>query len=139
MSTQLVFQVADFTPFTKIISADMNSRFQDIKDRFNWAGNTTTGLGDDNVQSNTVSGGGLTRATKLKLGTAGQVLINDGTGAMSSEATLSVTRGGSGLNIVIGSQNPGDVIQVNSTATAFEVSPPTAVSASLRVYQYLFF
>lgn len=85
MATNLVYQVANFTPFTKIISADVNSRFQNIKDRFNWDGTTNTGLGDDNIQSNTVSGGGLTRSSKLKAGTPGQLVVNALTTGYMSE------------------------------------------------------
>lgn len=85
MATNLIYTVSDFTPFTKILSADVNSRFQDIKNRLNWGGGTdaTTGLGDDNIQSNTASGGGLTRSTKLKAGTAHILLVNGSDGKMS--------------------------------------------------------
>lgn len=133
----LSYSVADFVPLTKILSADVNSRFQDIKSRFNWDGTTaTTGLGDSNIISNSVSGNGLTRATKLKPGTANFVVINDGTGKMSEEVTLNVSRGGTGLAIVPGSQNPGDVLQVNSTSSALVIGAPTGVPASLRLYQF---
>lgn len=120
------------------MSANINQDKADIRSRLNWAGGTdaTTGLGDDNLQSVAASGGGLTRATKLKLGTASYVLINSGTGAMSEEAQLATSRGGTGLNVVPGSQSAGDVVQINSALTAFEVAAPSAVSASLRLYQF---
>lgn len=138
MATTLTYTNSAFTPFTKISSTAVNQYFTDIRSRINWAGGTSavTGLGDDNIQSVAASGGGLTRATKLKLGTASHVVINDGTGAMSSEAQLALTRGGTGISITAASQQAGDVIQINSTLTALEIGPPTAVPASLRVYQF---
>lgn len=138
MATTLTYTVSAYTPFTKILSANINQDKADIRSRINWAGGSdaTTGLGDDNIQGITASGGGLTRATKLKLGTANYVLINSGTGAMSEEAQLATSRGGTGLNIVPGSQQAGDVLQINAGLTAFEVSAPTAIPASLRLYQF---
>lgn len=138
MATTLTYTISAYVPFTKILSASLNQDKTDIQNRINWAGgsSTTTGLGDDNLQSNSVAGGGLTRATKLKLGTASHVVINDGTGAMSSEAQLALTRGGTGISITAASQSPGDVIQVNSTSTGLEISAPTGVPASLRIFQF---
>ncbi len=138
MATTLTYTVSPYVPFQKILSANINQDKTDIQSRINWAGGTsaTTGLGDDNLQSVAASGGGLTRATKLKLGTADHVLINSGTGAMSSEAQLAITRGGTGLNITIASQSPGDIFQVNSTSTALVLSQPTAVPSSLKMFQF---
>lgn len=134
----LSYTVSDFTPFTKIVSADVNSRFSDIKSRLNWAGgtDTTTGLGDSNIQSNAASGGGLTRSTKLKSGTSNYVVINDSSGNMTEEAQLATSRGGTGIAITAASQNPGDVIQVNSTSTALTIGAPLAAASSLRIFQY---
>lgn len=60
------------------------------------------------VAVSTISNGAITNAkvaaaaaiarTKLANGTADHVLINDGSGTMSSEATLNVSRGGTGLD-----------------------------------------
>lgn len=83
------YSVSDFVAYTKIRSADVNSKFTSVRTFFN-----TTKLDDDNIQN-----AGITRATKLKLGTANYVLINDGTGAMSEEATLAKTRGGAGASM----------------------------------------
>ncbi len=127
MATILTYSVADFVAFTKIVSADMNTKLNDIKSRFNWAGGSdaATGLGDDNIQSITASGGGLTRATKLKLGTANHVLINSGTGAMSSEAQLAVSRGGLGLDFTASlAANAGNAIIVNAAGNALTLGSP---------------
>lgn len=135
MATSLVYTVPPYIPFTKILSANANQDKTDIQNRINWAGGTsaTTGLGDDNVQSNTASGGGLTRSSKLKAGTASYVIVNDGTGKMSEAAQLSLTQGGTGTTITL--TNPGDVLQVNpgGTALILAVSP---ASPPLRVYMY---
>lgn len=55
--------------------------------------NTITGLADANV----ASGAAIARS-KLASGTASHVVINDGSGVLSSEAQLSPGRGGSGVN-----------------------------------------
>jgi hypothetical protein len=129
MATTLSYSVPDFEPFTKIVSADMNTKLNEIKSRINWAGGSdaTTGLGDDNIQSNTASGGGLTRSTKLKAGTASHVIINDGSGLMSSEAQLATTRGGTGFSPTL-TGNGGKAIVVNAGGTAFELGSPEQAS-----------
>lgn len=135
MATTLVYTVTPYVPFTKILSASVNQDKTDIQNRLNWSGGTdaTTGLGDDNLQSNTASGGGLTRASKLKVGTVSYVLINDGTGKMSEEQYLAISRGGLGNTVPL--TNPGDVIQVNAGGTGYTtgVSP---VPPSLRIVSY---
>lgn len=122
MATTLVYSNPNFIPLTVIKSADVNAKFTDIKSRLNWDGSTaTTGLGDDNIQSNTVSGGGLTRATKLKAGTANYVLINGSDGKMSEEAQLATTRGGLGFNPTLSSTTAGKVVGVNDAGNALEL------------------
>lgn len=136
MATSLVYTVAPYVPFTKILSANANQDKTDIKNRINWAGgtSTTTGLGDDNLQSNTVSGGGLTRATKTKLGTANYVVVNNGSGQMSETASISLAQGGTGSPLTL--TNPGDTLQVNSTSTALILDVPP-VPPALRYFSYI--
>lgn len=135
MATSLVYTVAPYVPFTKILSANANQDKADIKARINWAGgsSTTTGLGDDNLQSNTVSGGGLTRSSKLKAGTASYVVVNDGTGKMSEAASVTLAQGGTGSPLTL--TNPGDTLQVNSDSTAL-ILAVAPVPPALRVYTY---
>ena len=136
MATTLVYTKSAFVPFTKIASTDFNQFFTDIKSRVNWAGGTdaTTGLGDDNLQSNTASGGGLTRSSKLKAGTANYVLINDASGLVSEEAQLSMSRGGTQADLS-GAKNTDDVIKWNGSAFVTGVSPvPPAMRPVLFTY-----
>lgn len=125
MATNLTYPVAPFLPFTKIVSADMNAQLNAIKSRVNWAGGTdaATGLGDDNIQSNNASGGGLTRASKLKAGTANFVVVNDGTGKMSEVAQIASTQGGLGFNPSF-TGNAGQAVVVNNTETGFTLGSP---------------
>lgn len=109
----LVYSYADFVANTKILSAQVNAKYNDIKTLLN-----TTKLDDANIQD-----AGITRATKLKLGTANHVVINDVTGAMSSEAQLSTTRGGTGVNLSLQVTDALKVLRVNSIGTAFELQP----------------
>ena len=118
-----------FTAFTKIVSADVVQCFTDIKTLLN-----TTGLDDTNIQN-----AGITRATKLKLGTANYVLINDGTGAMSQEQYLGMSRGGIGVNITpAGASDIDKVITVDGTGLALGLqvvpTPP-----SVKVYNFVTF
>lgn len=137
MATTLVYTKSAFTPFTKIVSADVNQFFTDIRSRINWAGTTsaTTGLGDDNIQSITASGGGLTRATKLKAGTASYVLVNNGSGAMSEAAFLTTAQGGTGLALTLSITSANKVLAVNSAGTAFALSV-TPVPPTSNVFNY---
>lgn len=118
-----------FVPFTKIYSADINSMFNLLKTLLN-----TTKLDSTNVQAH-----GLTRYTSssnLAAGTANYAVYNDANGDLTEAAALPALQGGTGLTITVGSQNPGDVVQINSTSTGFTCSAPTGVAASLRVFQF---
>lgn len=121
----LVYSYPAFTPNTIIQSARVNAKFDDIKTLLN-----TTGLDDTNLQA-----AGITRATKLKAGTANYVVINGSDGKMSEEASLSPTRGGLGISITLSAGDASKVPAVNAAGTAFElVAVPE--SASTRVYAF---
>lgn len=143
MATSLVYTIPPYIPFTKILSASANQDKTDIQNRLNWAGGTdsTTGLGDDNLQSNTATGGGLTRSSKLKAGTAYYLLVNDATGKMSEiapgAAGTFVSSGGPG-NPLVFVGNPlsfqynrvvGSTADVTSGAAQYS-SIATAIAAS---------
>jgi len=115
-----------FVPFTKIYSADVNTCFTDIRTLLN-----TTKLDDDNLQN-----AGITRATKLKTGTASYVLINNGSGAMSEEQYLALARGGLNRDITpAGTQDTGKAILVNGAGTGFELAVAQNPTANIFSYQ----
>lgn len=114
-----------FTPFTKIYSADINTCLNDIKTLLN-----TTGLDDTNIQN-----AGITRGTKLKLGTAGYVVINSGTGAMSEEQYLATSRGGLNADVTpAGASDSGKALVVNAAGTAFQLAPVS--NSPLTLYAF---
>ena len=55
-------------------------------------------IGDEKIVNSQISPAAQIERSKLKDGTANHVLINDGSGEMSSESALNVSRGGTGLN-----------------------------------------
>lgn len=117
-----------FQPFSKIYSSDINSMFSTI---LTWA--------NGNINSANVAVHGLTRtgsSSNIAAGTANYVVINDANGDFSEEAQLALSRGGTGLNVVAASQTAGDVLQINPSLTGFSLGVPTAVPASLKVFQY---
>lgn len=126
-----------FVAFSKIRSADVNANFTAVASRLNWLGgtDTTTGLGDSNIQSNTASGGGLTRSTKLKPGTANYVVINDASGNMSEEQYLATSRGGLGTSLTPSLASAGQVIAVKSDGSGFLLQP-VPQSPGGNVYNY---
>jgi hypothetical protein len=108
-----------------LLEADLDAMRSALHTFFN-----TTKIDDDNIQN-----AGITRATKLKLGTANHVVINDGTGAMSSEASLAVSRGGTGLSLSLGAGDANKVMAVNSGGSALELrdTPESPIS---RIYAF---
>lgn len=77
----LTYSNPDFVAFTKIKSAEVNAKFNDIQTLLN-----TTGLDDSNIQDD-----GITRATKLKAGTSNAVVVNDSSGDMTD---IAISNGG---------------------------------------------
>ena len=138
----LVYSNPDFVPFTVIRSADVNQKFSDIQTLLN-----VTKLDDTNLQD-----AGITRATKLKTGTAKAIVINnDTTGAMSelisvnngavyfnatgvpSTGPLPLASGGIGVSLTL--TNPDEVLAINSAGTAIEFKP-SPVPAPLKLWTY---
>lgn len=114
-----------FTPFTKIYSADVNTCFTDIRTLLN-----TTGLDDTNIQN-----AGITRSTKLKVGTANYVLKNASDGTMSEEQYLATSRGGLNANVTpSGTVDTGKALVVNSAGTAYELA--AASLSPLNLYNF---
>ena len=55
-------------------------------------------IGNEKIVDSKISPAAQIERSKLKDGTANHVLINNGSGVMSSESALNVSRGGTGLN-----------------------------------------
>ena len=125
----LTYTNQPFVKFTKILSSVMNQYFTDITTLLN-----TTKLDDANLQVNGITRNGAT--SKLKTGTANYVVINGSDGNMSEEASLAMTRGGTGQSLTL--TNSGDVLQVNSNATALILAPAPNVASS-KVFSMLNF
>lgn len=123
----LTYPSADFTPFTKILSADVNAKFTAIATLLN-----TTKLDSTNVQQY-----GLTR-DRLAAGTASQILVNDLSGNMSSVATIGTTQGGTGLAYTPVLADAQKVLRVDPTGTGFEIgtAPEAGTLKILTVYRF---
>ena len=121
----LVYSFPDFTPNTVIRSAQVNAKYDDIQQLLN-----VTKLDDVNIQD-----AGITRASKLKAGTANYLLINGSDGKMSEEAFLSLSRGGLGQSITLSIADAGKILQVAPDGTAFTLAPtPESPGSKLYVF-----
>lgn len=109
----LTYTLSPFLPFTKIASADANQFFTDIKTLLN-----TTKLDSTNVQQY-----GLTR-DRIGTGTASHVIINDGSGYLSSEATLARSRGGLQFAPAL-TNNAGKAVVVSDDETTLQLGSPS--------------
>lgn len=120
MATTLVYTIAPYVPFTKILSANANQDKLDIQNRLNWAGgtNVATGLGDDNVQSNTAA-----TETRASLVTQGITLTaQPGFGANGNNITIAFTAGATA---------GAEIVTVVGTAVSVQIA--TGVSTVTQV------
>jgi len=81
-----------------------------------------TGNSISNIENADIKTGAAITRTKLANGTASHVLINDGSGIISSEANLTVSRGGTGA----GSFTADSVLLGNGTSAFQLVAPSTS-------------
>lgn len=81
-----------------------------------------------NIENADIKAGAAIARNKLASGTADHVLINDGSGVMSSEAALSPTRGGTGVSNAAGETITldGDDAITFTTTAATNVTLPTS-------------
>jgi hypothetical protein len=93
----------------------------------------TTKLDDSNIQA-----AGITRATKLKAGTANYVVINAADGTMSEEATLATSRGGLGFAPSFSAGNVGYVVAVKDDFSGLQLraAGETPMSKALAFYRF---
>jgi hypothetical protein len=142
----LTYPTGDFQPFTKILSSEVNGKFNAIKTLLN-----TTGLDSTNIQV-----GGVAR-NRLAVGTVKAIVINaTSDGAMSELApvnngavyfnasgvptagTLPTLSGGTGLSYTPTLADAEKVLQINTAGNAFTVAaaplPPT-----LKIFSFYHF
>lgn len=114
----LSYAYPDFVAFTKIKSAEVNSKFQSIADQFN----TTNKI----------------NRSAVAYGTANHVVINGADGALSSEASLATSRGGTGFSVTLAAADLAKVIQVNAAGSAFtlDVVPESAGGKVFNFYRF---
>lgn len=136
----LVYPTSDFQPFTKILSSEVNGKFNAIKTLLN-----TTGLDSTNVQV-----GGLNR-NRLTTDTAYAVVANNSLGVMTVVAPLTNTAvyynssaqatagtlpsvvGGTGLAYTPALADAAKVLQVNAAGSALTLDV-VPVSGVLKIY-----
>jgi hypothetical protein len=81
-----------------------------------------TGNSITNIENADIKSGAAIARDKIANGTANHVVINNGSGTFSSEASLSVSRGGTGLNTL----TAYNVMLGNGTAPPLFVAPSTS-------------
>jgi len=111
--------LTSFTAYTKIRSATVNANFTAIYNVLNG------GLDNANL-----SASAAIARTKIASGTASHVVVNDGSGVLTSEAQLAASRGGTGQNM---SASSGVVKVSSGTFSAGNVALASDVSGTLPV------
>lgn len=110
----LVYPTGDFVPFTKILSSEVNGKFNAITALLN-----VTKLNYVNVQTNN-----LLYASQL----SSQVAVTDTLGYLTLVTTLPLANGGLGFSPVLTSLDANKVVAVNTAGTALTISNLTEQS-----------
>lgn len=110
-ASPLVYPTGPFQPFTKILSAEVNGKFDAISTLLN-----TTKLSDTNVQQNGLSWNRLTLQTSV------QVAVTDTLGQLTVTSVLPAGNGGTGFAFVSTTLNANLVVQGNSAGSALTLS-----------------
>ncbi len=141
----LTYPSGDFQPFTRILSSEVNGKFNAIRTLLN-----TTKLDDTNYQDNGMS------LVKLKGVINNAFIANSTTGVVtalttaanqtvftSTDGTVVVGQlppqaGGTGVSYTVSTLDIGLVLQVNSTGTAltFSTTPEPATNKIYSFYNF---
>jgi len=103
----LVYPTSDFQPFTKILSSEVNGKFNAITTLLN-----TTKLNSVNVQTGGLLYNNMTVTTSM------QIVGTDSDGVMTTQAFVLASQGGTGFAYAASSLNANLVVQANSTGSA---------------------
>lgn len=126
-ASPLVYPTGDFVPFTKILSSEVNGKFNAITTLLN-----VTKLSDTNLQDHGISWG------KLTLQVVSQVAVTDTLGQLTTTAVLPVANGGLGFIPVPSASNIGQVVAVNAAGTALGLQAVPTTPGGF-VYNYFQF
>jgi hypothetical protein len=120
----LTYPTSDFQPFTKILSSEVNGKFNSIKTLLN-----TTGLNSVNIQVGGLNYNNLTTTTSL------QIVGTNASGLMTTQPLVLSSQGGTGFAFTSTTLNAALVVQANSTGSALTLDVvPT--SGTLKMYQW---
>lgn len=120
----LVYPSGDFVPFTKILSSEVNGKFNAITTLLN-----TTKLNFQNFQL-----GAMVSATQTSV----QVAVTDTLGNLALVQTLPAVNGGLGFSFTPSTLNAALVVQANSTGSALtlNVVPEPATNKIYSFYRF---
>jgi hypothetical protein len=125
-ASPLVYPTGDFVPFTKILSSEVNGKFNAIKTLLN-----VTKLSDTNLQDHGISW------IKLTLQAASQVAVTDTLGQLTVTAILPSSNGGLGFSFASTTLNAGLVVQANSVGSALTLDAvPTSPVVRVLAWSY---
>jgi len=120
----LSYPTADFVPFTKILSSEVNGKFNAISTLLN-----TTKLDSTNVQA-----GGLTY-DRMATVASSQVVVTSAAGAMTLAAVIPASNGGLGFSFTSTTLNAALVVQANALGTALTLGTSPLEPGS-KIYNF---
>lgn len=123
----LVYPTSDFQPFTKILSSEVNGKFNSIKTLLN-----TTKLDYQNIQT-----GGL-HYDNMTITTSMQIVGTNSAGNMTTQPVILASQGGTGFAYTPSSLDVAKVVQVNQSGTALTLDVvPSGPSANLYSFYHI--
>ena len=123
----LTYPTGDFQPFTKILSSEVNGKFNAIRTLLN-----TTGLNSTNVQVGGLNYNNMTVTTSM------QIVGTSAAGVMTTQAVVLASQGGTGFAFASTTLNAALVVQANALGTALtlDVVPSPAGNKIYNFYRF---
>lgn len=125
MATPLVYPTGDFVPFTKILSSEVNGKFNAITTLLN-----VTKLTDTNLQDHGISW------VKLTLQTASQVAVTNTLGQLTVTPFITTAQGGLGFTYTPTTLDALKVLGVNPTGTALTLSANSTPTGNMYAWNH---